>query len=134
MSKLIQYGLVGGALAVGYVGMTVDKAMNYIEVSAEVLSIEESCYLEKDEGKTRRFTDPMDCKAAGALRESHPAYEGFRMVRDATVKVYYPDPAAHEYRTLPLELSRYKDYPDFKPGDMMQILAHKKEPGKIREL
>lgn len=83
MSQLMRIGGIGAFIAVGLTVSAVDKQMNYVEVEAEVLSIDASCYLEKEEGNKRRFTDPMDCKLAEALLASHPAYKGFKNIRES---------------------------------------------------
>lgn len=132
MSKLVGYGAVGGFLAVAYVVTSIDQAINYQEVSARISGIEESCYLEKKESKKTRFTDPMDCELAKALRTAHPAYDGFSIVRNATLHLAYTHPTTNQYTRASLELKRHNG--DFQVGKVVQILAHKEEPGKIRKL
>ena len=129
---LLQFGLIGGLVGVVTVVNAVDKNVNYTPVSAEVLGVEESCFLEKEEGNKRRFTDPMECPMAEALLAAHPAYKGFDLVHDRTLELWYPDPVTQQYMKTKLELGNSKA-PEVKPGDEIDVLAHKKKSGKVRK-
>ncbi|GEM_PF-3816753 len=133
MTKLLQLGAGGVLVATALVVSAVDKQVNYVEVEGQVLSVNDACFLEKKEGKTTHFTDPMECESATALLELHPAYRGFSLVHDRTVQLWYPDPAKQDYNTATIDLGRSLEHPDLKTGDSMTIFAHKTKPGKVRK-
>lgn len=133
MTKLLQMGAGGALIATALVVSAVDKQLNYVEVEGQVLSVEDNCFLEKKEGKTTHFTDPMACATAQSLLEIHPAYKGFSLVHDREVELWYPDPATQQYNTTTVDLGRSGDYPDLKTGDTMNVFAHKTKPGKVRK-
>ena len=134
MTRLIQMGAIGAFVAVGVTVNAVDKKMNYVDVEAEILAVNQTCYLEKEESKKTTFTDPMECPVAEALKAAHPIYKDFKVMRDTELELWYPDPAAHAYAKTTLELRGNKSHDDLHPGDAMHVLAHKKKPGKVREI
>ncbi len=134
MTKLLQTGAVGAFIGVAIIVSAVDKKMNYVDVEAEILAVNQTCYLEKDEGNKTYFTDPMECNIAAAMKEAHPRYKDYRLMRDTELELWYPDPAVNAYAKTTLELSGNASHDELRPGEMMHVLAHKKKSGKVREI
>ena len=129
--------MIAGVFCVGgviYVADQYDKKTNYVEVPGVIDVMDETCFLEKELGKRREYSDVMNCNAAVILAASHPTWKGFDIKRNATLDVRYVDPLTGEENTVTF-LEEYEGSDSlYSRGADYNLLAHIKEPGKTRKL
>lgn len=132
--QLYAYALVATVIAVGMVVYQYDRATNYEPVKAIVTDVEETCYLTKTErgavSKTTYTTDPGPCGEWESVKENHPAYREFRLVRETNVTFDYISPVDGDYYSGTLKQAKHKDGSWIRTGDKLDILAHTSVPEK----
>ena len=129
-------GVVGilGVVGVGAMLDQHDKNTNYVEVTGHIRAGAEVCFLEKDRGKIREYSDMMDCEMAVALEAHHPTWEGFTIKRTATLTVRYDDPVAQDRASAEIEIDYTGAQARYHQGDDYTLLAHKEKAGKTRKV
>lgn len=132
--SLIKPIMIVVVLGGGYAFYTYDRATNYELAQAIVTDIEETCYLTKQErgalSKTTYTTDPGPCDEWKSVKENHPAYGDFRLVRSTNVTFDYISPVNGEYYSGTLKQAKHKDGSWIRKGDRLDILAHTSVPEK----
>ena len=136
VSAIKNAGIAGvlGFIGVGTMLDQHDKNTNYIEVTGHIRAVEEVCFLEKDRGKIREYSDTMDCDMAVALEAHHPTWEGFTIMRTATLTVRYDDPVAQDRANAEFEIDYTGAKARYSQGDDYTLLAHKEKSGKTRKV
>jgi hypothetical protein len=132
--NLKAYGLVGVVLSLSYAYSQYDKATNYVETTARVTKVEESCYLKKKERgigtKTTITTKTGPCKIANALKEHHPEFKSYSVIKNTYVEFSYKSPVDGRRHNGRHEQAKHKNGQPIKRGDALAILAHMEVPEK----
>ena len=134
-------GLILIFLVISILGFTIfdkiDRAVDYTIVDAQVITVKEKCYLQKRERglftETIMTTAQKPCDDMEHIWAYHPAYAGYDLHRDYMVKLEYRSPADEMTHVIERKLaeSRAKSLHSY---DHLQILAHKKNPERIKWL
>jgi len=128
-------------MVVGFGGLAAwlayDRAANYEKTAAEVISVEEVCYLKKVERgvgtKTTRTSKEGPCGIVTALNQTHPEYQDFDLIKVTSVEYRYRSPADGKmHRGNYRQENRRETGLPLRRGDSIDVLAHKTDPLKSR--
>lgn len=120
--------LVGGGVKVYDM---YDKARNYVTVQARVMTVNDTCYMEKREGKKTYTSDTLPCALAEIAVKEHPKWQGYDIKHNYVIKFAYISPVDKTRHEATLKLHKLPK--PMRTGDVMPVLASVSEAGKVRE-
>lgn len=129
---LMKAGVFAAVLGGLFIYSSIDRAVNYKQVTARVTGVEEACYLKKVERGLRRKTTSTTkegpCEVIRLVQQSKPDLQDFELVKVTYVSFEYRSPADGNTYGGRHKQSRHKDGRQIKPGDNLPVKAHKEDP------
>lgn len=126
---IVLAGIGAFALWDGY-----DKKANYVPAEARVMSVEETCWMEKREGKSTWTSNTGDCAASEFLVANHPKWAGYEVKRKITLKLAYVSPVDRAVHDTVKKLDAYPEQKKLAVGDVTKILVSKSDAQKTRDI
>ena len=126
----IAFGVTGLLILLIVGGIWLERRMNYVVVSAQVLSAENVCVMTRSRRNQRTVEHgPMPCDEANRRRQSG-SYPDFRVRELAILRVSYLSPADNRRHETEMRSGR-DTYPSASPGSTIEIRAHTSRPGAV---
>ncbi len=126
-------------MAVGFLGLygylQWDKQTNYKQTMAIVQDIDNQCYMKKvthyGVAKRTRTTKEGPCDIVRVIHETHPEFEGYRLIQNTKVEVEYQDDEGN-FHTAKIYQRKHSDGREIQIGDDLPILIHKEDPERAQ--
>ncbi|MDE2577795.1 MAG: hypothetical protein KGL46_03235 [Hyphomicrobiales bacterium] len=127
-------GLVGFAVIAVYAYDRFDKSTNYQRTQARLTKVDEVCYMEKTEGKRTSTSDTLPCQLAEIAVKSHPKWMDYTVKRKIAFEFSFVSPVDGKIHSSKLSAAAFPNGKPLQAGDVVEVLASKKQAETTRWL
>jgi len=136
--KLQMLGLAAVGAAGLYTYDQYDKKANYTPVQARLTTVDEQCFLKKEERnvvtKTTYTSKVGPCDAAEVALKTMTQWQGGRVVHKIQVQFSFVSPVDGKTHNSNQEFETWPANKPLHAGDVMPVLASKTEGDKTRQI